>query len=98
MTQGGKTSNFDVATTNGDTFLLTGEDGTQVSYVNSLVGNLKFTTAMGLSTFGNATYPDSFSQAMRSNDTMSLTMFACNRWGKNQTCDFDMSVAMALAN
>jgi hypothetical protein len=71
LTQAGKTSKFDVATTNGDTFLLTeqGADGKSVSYVNSLVGNLKYTTVMGLSTFGNSTYPDSFAQAMRSNDT-----------------------------
>jgi hypothetical protein len=43
--------------------------------VNSLVGNLKYTTVMGLSTFGNETYPDSFAQGMRFNDTENMVLF-----------------------
>jgi len=55
----GKSEHFDVSTTEGDTFILHNEEKT-INVVNSLVGNLKYTTAMGLSTYGNATYPDSF--------------------------------------
>lgn len=57
----GTKKEYDVSTTAGDTFSLQEKDGTKVMHVvNSLVGNLKYTTVMGLSTFGNETYPDSF--------------------------------------
>lgn len=55
----GKASKFDVSVTQGDTFILTNGDN-KVSYLNSLVGNLKYTTVMGITTFGNDTLPDSF--------------------------------------
>jgi len=59
----GTKKEYDVSTTAGDTFSLHEKEGrgTKVlNVVNGLVANLKYTTAMGLSTFANATYPDSF--------------------------------------
>jgi len=92
----GTANTYDVSTVMGDTFSIKSEDGTPQNFVNGLVGNLKYTTAMGLSTFGNATYPDSFGQAMRSNDTSNLLMFQCNRWGGKSTCDFGHDEVMSL--
>lgn len=90
----GKTEHFDVSTTEGDTFILhNGEKS--VNVVNSLVGNLKYTTAMGLSTYGNGTYPDSFTNGIRGNETLSMTLFQCNKWGANATCDFNLTAAFA---
>jgi len=73
---GGTKTEFDVSTVAGDTFMLHGKDGgAGVAYVNGLVGNLHYTTVMGLSSFGNTTYPESFAQGMRSNSTENLVMF-----------------------
>jgi hypothetical protein len=53
-----------------------GEHADQPSnWVYSTVGNLKYTTAFGFSSYANATYPDSFSQGIRSNDTTDYLMF-----------------------
>jgi hypothetical protein len=80
----------------GDTFSLHPSGGGKVlNAVNSLVGNLKYTTVMGISTFGNETYPDSFAQGIRSNSTVDWVMFQCNKWGANSTCKFDVTEALA---
>lgn len=73
----GESQTYEVSTTAGDTFSLQDKEDKTRTYhvVNSLVENLKYTTAMGLSTFENATYPDSFAQGMRSNDTTNMVLF-----------------------
>jgi len=40
--------------------MLADDKGGKMGVLNSLVGNLKYTTVMGLTTFGNETLPDSF--------------------------------------
>ena len=85
----GSSHHYDVSTTQGDTFSLHEKEGGKTYHVvNSLVENLKYTTAMGLTTFENDTYPDSFAQGMRDNSTLNMVLFQCNTWGKNSTCDF----------
>lgn len=86
-------STYDVATTQGDTFSLTNHADKSVIHVtNSLVENLKYTTAMGLSTeFSNSTYPISFDDSIKHNDTLTFTLFQCNRWAASGTCDFTPS-------
>lgn len=73
----GTAHHYDVSTTAGDTFSLHEKDGSSkpMHVVNSLVGNLRFTTAMGLSTFENSTYPDSFNLGMKSNHTLNMVLF-----------------------
>lgn len=71
----GTSHKYDVSTTMGDTFTLHGDDGKDFAVTNSLVGNLRYTTAMGLTTFENATQPDSFSLGVRSNHTMNMVLF-----------------------
>jgi len=82
-------SSYPTSTTAGDTFQIVAEDGKKQSFTYTLVGNLKYTTAIGMSTFRNATYPDSFAQGMRSNDTTNFVFFQCNKWGKKDTCNFE---------
>lgn len=85
----GTSHEYGVSTTMGDTFNLHEKDGDKTYGVtNTLVENLRYTTAMGLSTFENATYPDSFALGMKSNHTMNMVLFQCNKWGANSTCDF----------
>lgn len=85
----GTAQSYDVSTTAGDTFSLHEKDGSKVMHVvNGLVANLRYTEAMGLSTFANATYPDSFAQGIRSNHTENMVLFQCNKWGKESTCHF----------
>ena len=74
-TYDGMKHKFDVSTTAGDTFSLHDEDGGTVMVTNSLVGNLKYTTAMGLTTYGNDTYPASFSLGIKSNHTENMVLF-----------------------
>merc|ERR1719473_2319497 len=86
----GTSHHYEVSTTAGDTFALHDKDDESRTFhvVNSLVENLRYTTAMGLSTFENTTYPDSFAQGMRSNHTLNMVLFQCNKWGANSTCSF----------
>jgi len=79
-----------VVTVKGDTFSTTGEhSGTVTNWVYGIVGNLKYTTVRGFSSYGNSTYPDSFAQGVRSNDTINYLMWQCNKWGGKDTCDFE---------
>jgi hypothetical protein len=73
----GTAQHYDVSTTEGDTFTLHEKDDSKkvLHVANSLVGNLKYTTAMGLTTFANGTFPDSFSQGIKSNATENMVLF-----------------------
>lgn len=44
---------------------------------------------MGVSTnMSNTTYPISFTDSVKRNDTLTFTLFQCLRWAANGTCDF----------
>jgi len=88
ITVGNSTSKYDVSTTQGDTFILKDDKNTTLYYSNSIVSNLKYTTGVGISTYGNATYPDSFERGMTSNSTTDMVVFQCNKYGKKDTCQF----------
>jgi len=82
---------FDVATVQGDTFALT-DQATNITthWSNSLVDNMKYTQAMGISTeFSNTTYPISFSDSVKRNGTLTFVMFQCNRYAPGHSCQFD---------
>ena len=68
---------FDVATVQGDTFSLTNQATNETWTVsNSLVENMKYTSAMGISTeFSNSTYPISFTDSVKRNETLTFTLF-----------------------
>ena len=67
---------YAVSTTQGDTFVLSNaDDDKPIAVVNSLIGNLKYTTAMGLSSYGNETFPDSFGLGIKANNSMNFALF-----------------------
>jgi len=84
----GTSSTYKVSTVEGDTFILTDKDGKMDHWANSELENLKYTTAVGLTTFGNTTYPYSFSEGITFNNTLSAVIFKCKSWEKNNTCSF----------
>jgi len=89
---------YDVATTGGDNLILQKGNDT-IRVVHNILAYLKHTTAAGLSTFGpNKTAPDSFKSGMSSDKALSLTMWKCNSWAGNGTCDFSNTTSeVALA-
>ena len=85
----GKVLEYDVSTVQGDTFILTDKAGSAFNYANSLVGNLKYTLAMGVSTaLSNSSYPISFADSIARNDTLTFTLFQCLPWAQKGTCNF----------
>lgn len=83
---------FDIATVQGDTFAMTNQETNVTWHVsNSLIENLKYTQSMGISTeFSNTTYPISFTDSVKRNDTLTFTLFQCNRYSPGHTCEFDI--------
>lgn len=83
---------FDVATTQGDTFSLTNKKDKSVIHVaNSLVSDMKYTAAMGISTIvgDNTTYPVSWADAIKREDTLTFTLWQCLKWAPSGTCKFE---------
>jgi hypothetical protein len=53
---------------------------------------MKYTLAMGISTqMSNSSYPISFADSVKRNDTLTFTLFQCNKYAPAGTCDFDPS-------
>jgi hypothetical protein len=51
---------------------------------------MHYTNAMGISTeFSNTTYPISFTDSVRKNDSLTFTLFQCNKWSPGHSCEFD---------
>lgn len=70
----------------------------KIGWVYGQVANLKYTSALGFSTYGNETFVDSFQQGIDGNGTDNFVMFECNKWGKEDTCDFNTtSIRRSLA-
>lgn len=45
---------------------------------------------MGISTeFSNTTYPISWTDSVKRNNSLTFTLFQCNRWAPGHTCEFD---------
>jgi hypothetical protein len=46
---------------------------------------------MGISTeFSNTTYPISWTDSIKRNDSLTFTLFQCNRWAPGHTCEFNI--------
>lgn len=65
--------------------------------VYSEVAWLKHTHVVGMSTYMNASYPDSFLSGIKSNDTMSMALFVCNDAATEDQCLFEESKLKTLA-
>jgi len=77
--QDGTINRYNVSTIASDSFSLREKDSGKIkNWVNSIVGDLKFTRIMGLSTFENTTYPESFAEGIKSNNTVNAVFFQCN--------------------
>jgi len=88
----GHTNSYDVVypkETGGNRFWLE-NNGTKVGCSFNRVANLKYVTGVGISTYNNETFPDSFAQGLKSNYTTNYVVFQCNIWGSKQDCDFEM--------
>lgn len=45
---------------------------------------------MGISTeFSNTTYPISWTDSIKRNDSLTFTLIGCNKWAPGHTCQFD---------
>lgn len=83
---------YDVTTTQGGSMTLTKDNATYNVAVNELT-NLKHTIAMGLATYGEGKpVPDSFSSAMKSNMSLSMTMWKCQDTGIVKKCSFNSTI------